>query len=111
MIGASRFLTGLVTHAMPGFAPGGPQPPILPPKDGLLFLDRDKFHAVLVADVPADLAGSWPTRRSFIFALAQSGGFFIALGNRPLGRAVTTVGAVGLAAAVITAAAWLLSRG
>jgi hypothetical protein len=35
----------LVTHALPGFAPGGPQPPILPPKDGYLFLDRNKFHA------------------------------------------------------------------
>ena len=42
---ASRFLTGLVTHALPGFAPGGPQPPILPPKDSFLFLDRNKFHA------------------------------------------------------------------
>ena len=54
---ASRFLTGLVTHALPGFAPGGPQPPILPPKDGFLFLDRNKFHASLAADVPTDLAG------------------------------------------------------
>jgi hypothetical protein len=46
----------------------------------------------------------------FIFALAQSDGLFIALGNRLHGRAVTTVGAVGLAAAVVTAAAWLLIR-
>jgi hypothetical protein len=45
----------------------------------------------------------------FIFALAQSGGFFIALGNRRLGRVVTTVGAFGLAATVVIAAVWLLS--
>jgi pimeloyl-ACP methyl ester carboxylesterase len=25
--------------------PGAPVPPILPPKDGFLFLDREKFHA------------------------------------------------------------------
>jgi hypothetical protein len=25
-----------------GFPADGPQPPILPPKDGFLFLDRDK---------------------------------------------------------------------
>ena len=44
----------------------------------------------------------------FVFALAQSGGFFIALGNRELGRVVTTVGAVGLAATVVITAVWLL---
>jgi pimeloyl-ACP methyl ester carboxylesterase len=36
--------------------PGAPVPPILPPRDGFLFLDRDKFHASFAADVPADLA-------------------------------------------------------
>ena len=36
--------------------PGAPVPPILPPQDGFLFLDRDKFHASFAADVPADLA-------------------------------------------------------
>ena len=46
----------------------------------------------------------------FIFALAQSGGFFIALGNRQLGRVVTTVGAVGLATTVVIVAMWLLSN-
>ena len=30
-----------------------PQPPILPPQDGLLFLDREKFAAAFAADVPA----------------------------------------------------------
>ncbi|MFI5880022.1 alpha/beta fold hydrolase [Streptomyces sp. NPDC051554] len=32
--------------------PGAPVPPILPPIDGFLFLDRDKFHASFAADVP-----------------------------------------------------------
>jgi pimeloyl-ACP methyl ester carboxylesterase len=36
--------------------PGAPVPPILPPRDGLLFLDRDKFHASFAGDVPADVA-------------------------------------------------------
>jgi pimeloyl-ACP methyl ester carboxylesterase len=31
-------------------------PPILPPKDGFLFLDRDKFHASFAGDLPADQA-------------------------------------------------------
>ena len=35
---------------------GAPQPPILPPRDGFLFLDRDKFHASFAADVPAEQA-------------------------------------------------------
>lgn len=34
-------------------APGAPVPPILPPADGFLFLDRDKFHASFAADLPA----------------------------------------------------------
>ncbi len=33
-----------------------PVPPILPPVDGLLFLDRDKFAAAFAADVPEKLA-------------------------------------------------------
>jgi pimeloyl-ACP methyl ester carboxylesterase len=36
-----------------GFPADGPQPPILPPRDGFLFLDRDKFHASFAADLPA----------------------------------------------------------
>ncbi len=32
--------------------PGAPVPPILPPKDGFLFLDRDKFAASFAGDVP-----------------------------------------------------------
>jgi pimeloyl-ACP methyl ester carboxylesterase len=33
-----------------------PAPPILPPQDGLLFLDRDRFAAAFAADVPEKLA-------------------------------------------------------
>ena len=36
--------------------PGAPVPPILPPVDGFLFLDRDKFAASFAADVPEKLA-------------------------------------------------------
>jgi len=36
--------------------PGASLPPILPPVNGLLFLDRDKFAASFAADVPAPLA-------------------------------------------------------
>ena len=36
--------------------PGAPVPPILPPQDGFLFLDRDAFHASFAADVNPDLA-------------------------------------------------------
>ncbi|MCX5561617.1 alpha/beta fold hydrolase [Streptomyces sp. NBC_00038] len=36
--------------------PGAPVPPILPPKDGFLFLDREKFAASFAADVPEKLA-------------------------------------------------------
>ena len=35
---------------------GAPVPPILPPVDGFLFLDREKFAASFAADVPADKA-------------------------------------------------------
>src|SRR5262250_1837422 len=36
--------------------PGAPVPPILPPQDGYLFLDRAKFAASFAADVSPDLA-------------------------------------------------------
>jgi pimeloyl-ACP methyl ester carboxylesterase len=36
--------------------PGAPVPPILPPVNGFLFLDRDKFAASFAADVPEKLA-------------------------------------------------------
>ena len=34
--------------------PDAPVPPILPPKDGFLFLDREKFAASFAGDVPAE---------------------------------------------------------
>ncbi|MFF4098805.1 alpha/beta fold hydrolase [Streptomyces sp. NPDC001903] len=36
--------------------PGAPVPPILPPQDGFLFLDRERFAASFAADVPENLA-------------------------------------------------------
>ena len=36
--------------------PGAPVPPILPPQDGFLFLDRSKFRASFAADVSAEAA-------------------------------------------------------
>jgi pimeloyl-ACP methyl ester carboxylesterase len=36
--------------------PGAPVPPILPPQDGFLFLDKDKFAASFAGDVNPDLA-------------------------------------------------------
>jgi pimeloyl-ACP methyl ester carboxylesterase len=36
--------------------PGAPVPPILPPQDGFLFLDQEKFHASFAADLPAERA-------------------------------------------------------
>jgi len=36
--------------------PGAPQPPILPPQDGFLFLDRTKFPASFAADVEPEAA-------------------------------------------------------
>jgi len=37
-------------------SPGAPVPPILPPVDGFLFLDKDKFAASFAADLPATTA-------------------------------------------------------
>jgi pimeloyl-ACP methyl ester carboxylesterase len=36
--------------------PGAPVPPILPPVEGFLFLDREKFAASFAADVPVERA-------------------------------------------------------
>ncbi|MFB6808500.1 alpha/beta fold hydrolase [Streptomyces sp. NPDC056387] len=36
--------------------PGAPVPPILPPQDGFLFLDRDRFAASFAGDVPEKTA-------------------------------------------------------
>jgi pimeloyl-ACP methyl ester carboxylesterase len=46
-----------VNTLIAGFPAGGPQPPILPPIDGFLFLDREKFASSFAADLPpADAA-------------------------------------------------------
>ncbi len=37
--------------------PDAPGPPILPPQDGFLFLDRERFHASFAADVGAEEEG------------------------------------------------------
>src|SRR4051812_3266672 len=36
--------------------PDAPVPPILPPQDGFLFLDREKFHASFAGDLSAEQA-------------------------------------------------------
>jgi hypothetical protein len=36
--------------------PGAPVPPILPPQNGFLFLDRERFPASFAADLPAQQA-------------------------------------------------------
>jgi pimeloyl-ACP methyl ester carboxylesterase len=38
------------------FPTGGPRPPILPPQDGFLFLDKAKFPASFAADVDPEKA-------------------------------------------------------
>jgi pimeloyl-ACP methyl ester carboxylesterase len=40
-----------VNTLIEGFPKEGPQPPILPPQDGFLFLDREKFHSSFAGDV------------------------------------------------------------
>jgi pimeloyl-ACP methyl ester carboxylesterase len=42
-----------------GFPTEGPQPPILPPVDGFLALDKSKFAASFAADVSPELAAFW----------------------------------------------------
>jgi len=42
-----------VTTLIANPPPGAPVPPILPPRDGYLFLDRERFHASFAGDLPA----------------------------------------------------------
>jgi pimeloyl-ACP methyl ester carboxylesterase len=45
-----------VNTLIEGFPQDGPQPPILPPQDGFLLLDREKFPASFAGDVDSELA-------------------------------------------------------
>src|SRR6266853_1443725 len=45
-----------VSSMIADLQPGAPQPPILPPQDGYLFLDRAKFPSSFAADVDAEKA-------------------------------------------------------
>ena len=45
-----------VAMLIQNFPPDAPAPPILPPQDGFLFLDRAKFPAAFAADVDPGLA-------------------------------------------------------
>ncbi len=45
-----------VTKLIANPAPGAPVPPILPPQNGFLFLDKAKFAAAFAADVDAPVA-------------------------------------------------------
>lgn len=45
-----------VNTLIAGFAADGPQPPILEPKDGFLFLDREKFHDAFAGDLSREQA-------------------------------------------------------
>jgi pimeloyl-ACP methyl ester carboxylesterase len=44
--------------------PDAPVPPILPPQDGFLLLDRKKFHDSFAGDLRPTRQRSWPARRS-----------------------------------------------
>jgi hypothetical protein len=46
----------LTLEQLAGVSGGAPAPPILPPRDGLPFLDRDKCAAPFAADAPEKVA-------------------------------------------------------
>ena len=45
-----------VNSLIAGFPTDGPLPPILPPEDGFLLLDREQFHASFAGDLSAEQA-------------------------------------------------------
>ena len=54
--GQRESVSSLIDSLATSAPPGGPVPPILPPQDGFLFLDKAKFAASFAADVDADNA-------------------------------------------------------
>jgi hypothetical protein len=48
-----------VSALIKNLPPGSPVPPILPPHDGSLLLDKAKFPASFAADVEAEKAAAW----------------------------------------------------
>lgn len=53
---AGESVASLLGTSWPGARPDAPAPPILPPEDGYLLLDRSKFHQAFAGDVAADKA-------------------------------------------------------
>ena len=45
-----------VNTLISGFPADGPRPPILPPRNGFLFLDKERFRESFAGDVPAEEA-------------------------------------------------------
>src|SRR4029077_20551296 len=80
-----------VNTLIEGFPKDGPQPPILPPQDGFLFLDREKFHDSFAADVDAELAG-FIAESQVPWGIAARGGRVrgVAGGSKPSWYLVTT---------------------
>ena len=62
-VGALVYVTGFVVDAGESVGlltrdpvPGAPEPPLLPPSDGYLLLDKARFAAAFAQDVPAEQA-------------------------------------------------------
>lgn len=51
---AGESVATLIGTQWPDTPPDAPAPPILPPQDGFLLLDRARFHGSFAADLPAD---------------------------------------------------------
>jgi len=52
-----------VNTLLSGFPADGPQPPILPPRNGFLFLDKERFPESFAGMSRLRRRHSWPTRR------------------------------------------------